>query len=53
MALITLMTPVLALFLSQYANGEIVGPRELMGTAVIMAGLACYQWGDRWLERRP
>ncbi|MEA3278671.1 MAG: DMT family transporter [Pseudomonadota bacterium] len=46
-ALITLVTPVMALFLGQYANGELVGSRELIGTAVILSGLALYQWGDR------
>jgi drug/metabolite transporter (DMT)-like permease len=42
---------VIALFLGQEVNGETVGARELAGTMVILAGLACYQWGDRWLER--
>ena len=51
-ALITLMTPVLPLFLGQAVNGETIGPRELSGTALILAGLACYQWGERWIERR-
>ncbi len=51
-ALITPMTPVLARFLGQEVNGETIGPRELAGTAVILAGLACYQRGDRWIERR-
>ncbi len=51
-ALITLVTPVLALFLGQEVNGETIGTRELTGTAVILTGLAFYQWGDRWLERR-
>lgn len=51
-ALITLVTPVLALLLGQEVNGETIGPRELAGTAVILAGLACYQWGDRWYGRR-
>jgi len=50
-ALITLMTPVLALALGYGVNGEDVGARELIGTAVILLGLASYQWGDRWLER--
>ena len=51
-ALITLVTPVLALLLGQEVNGEIIGARELLGTAVILTGLACYQWGDRWLAGR-
>lgn len=52
-ALITLVTPVIALFLGQEANGETVGARELVGTIVILAGLACYQWGDRFKTSRP
>jgi drug/metabolite transporter (DMT)-like permease len=51
-ALITLVTPVIALLLGQEMNGEDIGPREMVGTAIILAGLACYEWGDRWIERR-
>jgi drug/metabolite transporter (DMT)-like permease len=51
-ALITLVAPLLALFLGHEVNGEAIGPRELAGTAVILTGFACYQWGDRWLRRR-
>jgi drug/metabolite transporter (DMT)-like permease len=43
---------VIALFLGQEVNGETFGPRELAGTAVILTGLASYQWGDRWIRRR-
>ncbi|MCZ4306737.1 DMT family transporter [Zoogloeaceae bacterium G21618-S1] len=43
-ALITLMTPVLALLLGQALNGEETGPRLWAGTAMILAGLAIYQW---------
>jgi len=50
-ALITLVTPVLALILGYEVNGEEIGARELLGTAVILTGLACHQWGGRWLER--
>ncbi len=51
-ALITLVTPVIALFLGQGMNGEDIGQRALLGTATILAGLACYHWGDRRLEHR-
>jgi drug/metabolite transporter (DMT)-like permease len=44
-ALITLITPVLALWLGQWANGEIIDQREWLGTAIILAGLAVFQWG--------
>lgn len=50
-ALITLVTPMIALFLGNYLNAEVVGMRELIGTAAILAGLACYQWGERLLAR--
>ncbi len=50
--LITLVTPVIALFLGQEVNGETIGVRELLGTMVILAGLACYQWGELWVGRR-
>ena len=43
-ALITLMTPVIALLLGQALNGEQTGPRLWAGTALILTGLAIYQW---------
>lgn len=33
-------------------SSEEIGAREFVGTAVILSGLACYQWGDRWFVRR-
>jgi len=51
-ALITLVTPVIALFLGQEINGEDIGRRAPMGTAIILAGLACCHWGDHWFGRR-
>ena len=50
-ALITLMTPVLALLIGQWANAEQVGALEWGGTAMILTGLALYQWGDRLTVR--
>nr|WP_207168538.1 DMT family transporter [Thiocystis violacea] len=50
-ALITLITPVLALFLGQAANGEVLSPRVWIGSAIILAGLACFEWADRWQRR--
>jgi drug/metabolite transporter (DMT)-like permease len=44
-ALITLMTPLLALFLGQSINHEQISVQEWFGTAVVLFGLACYQWG--------
>ena len=46
-ALATLMTPVLALLLGAWLNHERVGVADLAGAAVILLGLASYQWGDR------
>jgi drug/metabolite transporter (DMT)-like permease len=51
-ALITLITPVIALFLGQEINGEEIGLHALVGTAVILTGLAFYEWGDRWIGSR-
>ncbi len=45
-ALITLVTPVLALLLGQGLNGETVQPKVWWGTASILAGLLLYQWGN-------
>ena len=50
-ALITLMTPVLALLVGQWANAEQVGAVAWIGTAMILLGLALYQWGDRLTMR--
>lgn len=44
-ALVTLITPVLALFLGAGLNGEPVGLEVLTGTGLILAGLALHQWG--------
>ncbi len=51
-ALITLVTPVLALLLGQFLNHEAVGTRVWFGTVVILLGLASYQWGDQWRMQR-
>ncbi len=45
-ALITLVTPVLALLLGQSLNGETVQPKVWWGTASILAGLLLYQRGN-------
>jgi len=43
-ALITLVTPVLALLLGILLNGEVVPPRVWLGAALIALGLSVYQW---------
>ncbi len=46
-ALITLITPVIALLLGHYANDEEFGQRAWGGTAVILIGLGFFQWGEQ------
>lgn len=45
-ALITLLTPVCALFIGQAFNGEHIGATLWFGTALVLSGLALHQWGD-------
>ena len=46
-ALITLATPVLALILGNRLNDETLLPQIWGGTAIILAGLRVYEFGDR------
>ncbi len=46
LALITLMTPVIALMLGQWVNQEIVTTSVWIGSGIILLGLALYEWGD-------
>lgn len=48
-ALITLITPVLALLLGHALNNETVLPQVWLGTASIVFGLCLHRWGSRWL----
>ena len=50
-ALITLVTPVIALLLGHGLNGEVVPPSVWLGAACIGLGLSLHQWGARWLRR--
>ena len=43
MALVTLITPVLALLLGYFLNAETVGSLALLGSAMILLGLVLYQ----------
>lgn len=43
-ALITLITPVLALFLGHVFNGESIGLRLWLGSGLILFGLAVHEW---------
>jgi len=51
-ALVTLITPVLALSLGAWLNDEQLGPRVLAGAAVIVAALGLYLFGDRRVRRQ-
>jgi len=46
-ALITLVTPVAALLLGQLLNHEPVQARVWLGTATILCGLVCFEYGHR------
>jgi drug/metabolite transporter (DMT)-like permease len=43
-ALITLITPVIALLLGHWLNGESIGLRLWLGTGLILLGLSVHQW---------
>lgn len=43
-ALITLITPVIALLLGHWFNGESIGLRLWLGTGLILLGLAVHEW---------
>jgi drug/metabolite transporter (DMT)-like permease len=45
-ALITLITPITALLLGQALNGETVSSHVWLGAAVVLSGLALYQYGE-------
>jgi drug/metabolite transporter (DMT)-like permease len=44
-ALIALITPVTALLVGAYLNDEVISTRVWLGTALIIAGLAIYEYG--------
>lgn len=45
-ALVTLITPVVALFLGQLLNNETHQPLVWAGTVLILIGMSIYQWGS-------
>lgn len=47
-ALMALITPVLALLLGHGLNNEAVLPQVWLGTASIVLGLCLHHWGGRW-----
>lgn len=46
-SLITLITPVIALFLGYALNNEVLNTGVWMGTGLIMLGMSFYQWSDK------
>lgn len=51
MGLITLLAPVLALWLGWWVEGEVLSSLALFGTVLVLAGLAWAQWGSWWAQR--
>lgn len=49
-ALITLVTPVMALLLGHGLNNEAVLPQVWLGAASILLGLCLHHWGERWVR---
>jgi drug/metabolite transporter (DMT)-like permease len=52
-ALITLITPVMALLLGHGLNDEAVLPQVWLGTASIVLGLCLHHWGERLVRYLP
>ncbi len=52
-ALIALITPVLALLLGHGLNHEEVLPHVWLGTVFILFGLGVHRWGARWMMYLP
>ena len=44
-ALVTLMTPILALLLGAFLNAELISAKVWVGTAFVLSGLAIYEYG--------
>ena len=62
-AIVTLVTPITALLLGSFLNGEIISSKVWLGTAFILIGLSIYEYGKylphvkkwkiRWFKRPP
>lgn len=50
-ALLTLLTPVLSLWIGNLFNGEVISRTAWLGTMLILAGMSLYQWGALWRQR--
>ena len=49
-SLITLITPVVALFLGYALNNEVLNTSVWLGTGLIMLGMSFYQWSDKFFN---
>lgn len=52
-SLITLITPVVALWLGNVLNGEALTGHEWLGSGGVLLGLLSYQWRSLWRRRAP
>lgn len=54
LSLVTLITPVLALLIGNYLNGESTPPQVWLGASAILLGLVSFQWGGlrQWRLQR-
>ena len=50
MALLTVITPVTALFVGQLFNNETIDQNTIIGTSLILLGLILYQWAGGWFK---
>ncbi|MGX5201789.1 DMT family transporter [Aliikangiella sp. IMCC44632] len=50
-AIITLLTPVVAILLGSWLNNELISLRLIFGGAIILVALACFFWGKLWFQR--
>jgi len=50
-SLITLITPVVALFLGFALNNEVLNVSIWIGTGLILLGMSFYQWSDKFFSR--
>ncbi len=51
-ALLTLITPVLSLYLGHVLNNEELGMPLILGAGLVLSGLAVYEWGERKITGR-
>lgn len=50
-SLLTLLTPMMALWIGHVFNQEVIGQRAWIGTVCILFGMSLYQWGALWVQR--